>query len=112
MLSAVVFVFIGPVDFVGVFVDDLTGSFVVFVVGVPIASFVVLSVVGLLVPLVGAVVGPVVIVAVVLVVAFCGDTLVQSTRMATQLRTSLAILDTDYRSGGALYIGMYRDVDR
>ena len=102
MLSAVVFVFIGPVDFVGVFVDDLTGSFVVFVVGVPIASFVVLSVVGLLVPLVGDVVfvGPVVIVAVVLVVAFCGDTLVQSTRMVIQLKTSLAILDTDYRTIG------------
>ena len=96
------------------FVDDLTGSFVVFVVGVPIASFVVLSVVGLLVPLVGDVVfvGPVVIVAVVLVVAFCGDTLVQSTRMVIQLKTSPAILDTDYRRVGALYIGMYRDVDR
>ena len=110
------FVFIGPVDFVGVFVDGFTGFFVGFGVGVPVASFVVLSVVGLLVPLVGDVVfvDPVVIVAVVLVVAFCGDTSVQSTRMATQLRTSLAILDTstDYRSGGALYIWMYRDVDR
>ena len=108
------FLSIGPVDFGGIFVDGFTGIFVGFVFGVPVASFVVLSVVGLLVPLVGVVVGPVVIVAVVLVVAFCDDTSVQSTRMATQLRTSLAILDTstDYRSGGALYIGMYRDVDR
>ena len=104
------------VDFVGaVLVDTFLQRFVVLPVGVPAAPSVDLPVVGLVVPFADVVVfGGIVAdaVAVALVVTFCGATLVVSTRTATQLRTSLAIMDTctGWKMGTALYIWLYRDV--